>query len=85
MGTAMARTLVSRDTLIEIINAEMQKFPASKGCVVIGSIDALTRPLSDGGNWNRSVAIGGRPQDPHACGEIAHEIIVWVAETYNLE
>jgi hypothetical protein len=81
----MERTLVSKASLIEIINREMQKFPASQGCAVIGSIDMLSQPLPDGGNWSRSVAIGGRPKDPHACGEVAHDIIVKIAEFYNLE
>jgi hypothetical protein len=81
----MMRKLVSKNELVEIINSELQKIEDCRGCAVVGSIRQLDSPLSDGGNWNRSIAIGGRPRNPQACGEAAHDLIVKIAEEFNLD
>jgi hypothetical protein len=80
----MPRTLVSAEELLDIINKRIQDHAACSGCVVVGSVQRLEAPLSDGGNWSRSIAIRGKPRDPQGCGEAAHEVIHAIAVAFNL-
>ena len=80
----MPRALVSPEELLDIINRRLQQRDASRGCVVAGAIVRLQTPLSDGGNWSRSIAVRGKPRDPQACGEAAHAVIESVADEFNL-
>jgi hypothetical protein len=80
----MPKTLVSAEQLLDIINTRLQQREACVGCVVAGSIERLEAPLSDGGNWTRSIAIRGKPRDPQACGDAAHEVIQEIATEFNL-
>jgi hypothetical protein len=52
--------------------------------VVAGAVRRLEAPLSDGGNWSRSIAVRGKPRDLQACGEAAHEVIQNIADEFNL-
>ena len=66
------------------MNQRLQQRHECAGTVVAGSIQRLEAPLSDGGNWSRSIAIRGKPRDPQACGDAAHEVIQAIADEYNL-
>jgi hypothetical protein len=80
----MPKTLVSPEELLDIINTRLQQREECVGCVVSGSIQRLAAPLSDGGNWTRSIALRGRPRDPQACGDAAHEVLQEIATEFNL-
>ena len=80
----MSRSLVSGEELLAILNTRLQAREAAAGCVVVGPIKALASELADGGNWNRNLTIRGRPVDPQASGDAAHEVIEEVAKAYNL-
>jgi hypothetical protein len=80
----MARALVPADQLLDILNQRLQKRVECTACVVVGPIRRLDALLPDGGNWNRSITVRGRPSNPHACGEAAHEVVDDVAQEFNL-
>jgi hypothetical protein len=78
------RECITSEELIEILNLELAKYRECADCQFVGPIRQLTTPYADGGNWFRSLTVRGRPQDPHACGETAAEVVVLVAQHYNL-
>ncbi len=78
------RECISSEELIKILNFELAKYRECADCQFVGPIRQLTTPYADGGNWFRSLTVRGRPQDPHACGETAAEVVVLVAQRYNL-
>ena len=80
----MPKTLVSPEELLAIINTRLEQRDECAGCVVAGSIQRLEAPLSDGGTWARSIAIRGKPRNPQACGDAAHEVIQDIATEFNL-
>ena len=79
------RERVSAERLIEILNAELAKHPECAACAFVGPVHGAATPYGDGGNWVRSLTVRGRPTDPQACGEIAADVVVLVAERYNLD
>lgn len=80
----MQRSIVSVEELLKVINQRLQACQETVSCTAVGPIKSLPAPLSDGGNWNRSLTIRGQPTDPYAAGEAAHDIIAEVANEYNL-
>lgn len=78
------RECITSKELIEILNLELAKYTECADCQFVGPIRQLITPYADGGNWFRSLTVRGRPQDPHACGETAAEVVVLVAQHYNL-
>jgi hypothetical protein len=78
------RECVSSEELIEILNLELAKHGECADCQFVGPIRQLTTPYADGGNWFRSLTVRGRPQDPHVCGETAADVVVLVAQHYDL-
>lgn len=78
------RILVTAEELRAIINARLGENRSTRDCEMIGVIRRRDEPYPDGGNWNRSVAIGGSPIDPQKCGEEAAEIVERIADEYNL-
>ena len=79
------RELVDNDELREIINRALSENIATSNVEVVGSIRLCDEPYDDGGNWKRSIAIGGSPNDPQRCGEVAADIIEKIANDYNLK
>ena len=79
------RQIVSEARLRQILNEEIEKREECAGCEILGSIKKLPEAYADGGNWNRSLTIRGRPRDPQACGETAADIICEIAAHYNIE
>lgn len=78
------RENVDAETLRGIINLALAENDATSKVEIIGSIKLSEELYDDGGNWKRSIALGGSPADPQRCGEVAAEIIEGIAERYNL-
>ncbi len=78
------RELVDEQTLRGLINKALSEHADTAGVEVVGKIKPADEPYDDGGNWKRSIAIGGKPSDPQKCGETAADLIEEIAESYNL-
>ena len=78
------RKLVDEETLQGIINQALGENEATSKVEVVGSIRPCDELYDDGGNWKRSIALGGSPIDPQRCGEVAADIIEQIAKNYNL-
>lgn len=79
-----SRENVSAERLLEILSQELARREECAGCAIAGGVTRLAEPYPDGGNWSRSIAIRGRPGNPQAAGEAAVEVVVFVAELFNL-
>lgn len=83
-SATMQRTIVDVDRLLEILNGELAARAECAGCVFTSKVTRLDQPYSDGGNWDRSLVVSGRPADPQLAGQTAADIISAVAAAYNL-
>lgn len=81
----MSRQTVSAEQLLEILNRELATRDECAECTFTGELRRLTDPYPDGGNWDRSLVVRGRPRDPHQCGAAAADIISAIAAEYNLQ
>ncbi len=79
------RELLSEQALLETLNAELSKHAECQDCQFTGTIHKVANPPLNGCNWKTSLVVKGRPTDPQACGNTAADVIVSIANRFNLE
>ena len=79
----MPREFVSRERLMEILNAELAEHDVCEDCHFEGPLRQLGRPDDESYNWSQIVALRGQAVEP--CRPVAEQIIRQVGERYNVD
>ncbi len=68
-----------------MLNTELSHHAECQDCQFTGTIRKLANPPLNGCHWNTSLVVKGRPTDPQACGNTAADVILTIANRFNLE